>query len=444
MTPVLRRLRRWTYCLVIVLASLAIWIAPKLWSVQRPAGVPYGIVFIPGTDAFATQDFAYNLNFLRQIWHESVAHPYRLDDQEQMVKTWFPRMATGLLHAYSPVALVMALPLLAMKPEWAYALFTFFHAVLLVLLTAFYLLPRMKNTAQGCAVLASFCSYALLDVWSMGQTAIVTTCILAASAVLLQNRSWTGSLLLRRDLILGGLFFVLAAKPSIALILAAMLVGERVWRPLGFAAIGLASTWVLLADHYGGFWSGLWDYAWLLNHYCQADVTPFMRPGLTPEISTNLTSFVTRLAPGWNEAVFHFSRLLFEGLIFGLVILRWSKRITFSTQFQGLLWTFLLFCPYLLVTEDLAVCLLAVEGTFFRPGLGAPFKILLVFLMVNLWIRGLVGGLPLFFPVKLALAAWWLADLIFLQRRPGISPVAAAEKRPSGPGSDAISPLSGR
>ncbi len=435
MTPALHRLRRWIHRVVIVLAALAVLIAPKLWSGERSSGVPYGVVVLPGTNAFAAQDFAYNLNYLRQIAQRTVAHPYRLDAQEHMVRTWYARTSMGLVHGYSPVALVMASPLLMLPVEWAYALFTFFHAVLFVLLTVFYLLPRMKNSVQGRALLASFCSYALLDIWAMGQTAIVTTSILAAGAALLRNRSWTGALLLRRDLILGGLFFVLAAKPSIALILAAMLIGERVWRPLGFAAIALASTWALLADHYGGFWIGLRDYAWLLNHYCQADATPFMRPGLSPEISTNLTSFVTKLAPGWNGAAFHSSRVLFEGLIFGLVILRWSKRISFSTQFQGLLWTFLLFCPYLLVTEDLAVCLLAVEGPFFRPGPGAAFKVLLVFLMVNLWLRGLAGGLPFVFPVKLTLAVWWLADLIFLQRR---FP-AAAEKSSSAPEPDPLS-----
>jgi hypothetical protein len=417
MTPMLPRIRRWIFCFVAVVAVSSLWIMPKFWSATRPASVPYGVVFIPGTDNFGTQDFAYNLNYLRQIWRKTVDHPYRLPDQEQMVKAWYPRISFGLLHAYSPVALVMALPLLMMKVEWAYFFCTFLNAALLVLLTWFYLLPRMKNSVQACAVLASFLGYVLFDVFLMGQTSIVTTSLLAAGFVLLENRSKrAGRSLLFCDLVLGIILFILAAKPSVAMILIAMLIGEGIWRSLILAGAGLALTWMLLANHYGGYWTGLQDYLWLINHYCQADMTPFMRPGLTPAISTNFTSYLTVLFPAHSEGNFLVSRLLFQGLILVLVMTRWMKRISLSTQFQGLLWTFLLFCPYLLVTEDFAVCLLAVGGAFFRPGPGAFFKVLLVLLLVNMCM-GTWTTLPLFFSIKLALALWWLADLIVFQPR---------------------------
>jgi hypothetical protein len=103
------------------------------------------------------------------------------------------------------------------------------------------------------------------------------------------------------------------------------------------------------------------------------------------------------------------------------VILRWFQRIDLSCQFQGLLWSFLLFSPHLLVTEDIAICLLAVQGTFFRPGTGAQLKLLLIFVPVNLCfllvMQGMVSwmALPLFFVIKLVLACWWLTDILTFQ-----------------------------
>ena len=393
-------------------ALLAVWLMPKFWSGTRPAGVPFGIVFIPGTENFGTQDFALHLSYLQQIWHQSVAHPYRLDDQEQMVKLWFPRMASGLPHAYSPVTLVMTLPLLGMTPGWAYFLVTLLNAVLLVLLTAFYLLPRVKNSVQAGALLAAFCGYVLFDIFLMGQTAIITTSLLAASMVLLKKRSTDkGRWNLSGEILLGLLLYFMAIKPSVALILAALLAGERAWKPLIIAGFGFVLTWLLLVGHYGGVVSGLRDYLWILNHYCQADMTPFMRPGLVPGISTNLTSCLTILFPAQNAHIFLASRWLFEGLTLILLLARLMGRINLSTQFQGLLWTFLLFCPHLLVTEDFVICLLIGEGSFFRPDRYAALKILLVFLLVNL-VMGTWTTWPLFFVVKLILAGWWLMDLI--------------------------------
>jgi hypothetical protein len=151
------RLRRLVLCFAVVAAAGAIGYAPKFWSAPRPADVPYGVSLIPGTDNFGTQDFAIHLNFLRQTWHESIRHPYQLEDQERIAKNWYPRMATGFPMAYSPVALVLALPLLAISPESAYFVVTFLNAALLLLLTWLYLLPRMTNSVQAGAVLATLC-----------------------------------------------------------------------------------------------------------------------------------------------------------------------------------------------------------------------------------------------------------------------------------------------
>lgn len=399
-----------------VIALLGVWVAPKFWSGPRPEGVPYGVKLIPGKNAFGTQDFACHINYLQSIWNRSVEHPYRLEDQERIVRSWYPRNSMEFPHAYSPVVLVLGSPFLAMKVEWAFFLWALINAGLLLALTWGYLLPRIKNPTQGFAIMAVFCSYLLLDIFNMGQTALATTTLYAGSFLLLRDRSACHPVQLSRDLVLFAALYALAAKPSIALIVFAMVIGQRAWRPLLLAMSGLLFTWAILAPYYGGYVAGLTDYSWLLNHFCSADMIPIFRGGLTPSISTNFTAFVTTLRPEWNREAFFLSQIIFEGLVVLLTLLRWSKRISFSTQFQGLLWTLLLFCPYLLVTEDFAICLLAVEGTFFRNGLGGAVKVLLVLLAANIWIGASLGW-PLSFALKFVLAIWWLLELVLASRR---------------------------
>jgi hypothetical protein len=422
-SPSLQRIRRWISCVAIVIALLAVAIAPLFWSGPRPEGVPYGMKLVPGTNSFGMQDFACYMNYLRQIQHRSVEHPYRIENQERIFRNWCPKTSMGFPHGYSPVALVLALPFLALKVEWAYFLWTLIDAGLFLALTWGYLFRRMKNLTQGFAIMALFCSYLPFDIFNMGQTALATTCLSACGYLLLRDRAKRGLASAGRDILLALTLYALAAKPSIGMILFAMAVSQRAWRPVILAGAGLMLTWALLAPRYGGYIEGLKDYIWLLNHYCDADLTPFLRGSLGPAVSTSFTPFVTAFNPEWNEGAFLLGRFIFESLIVLLMFLGWSKRISLSTQFQGLLWAFLLFCPYLLVTEDFALCLLVVEGTFFRDGLGGAIKVLLVWVAANIWI-GTLLHCPLPFAIKLVLAVWWLLELI-LRPSPSVQAVPA-------------------
>lgn len=416
--------KRWLIVFVVVLAACLFYLANLGWSPETQTTsdgrqLPFGVGAITGGHNIRVQDFAINLNYLRQVSLRLCPHPYRLADQEEIIKHWIPFAMSGMPHGYSPVALVVAYPLLQLPERLAFQLFDFLNVVLLVVLTACYLLPRISNGAQGAAVLASFLGYSLANTIYMGQTSVGTTCTLALGMVLLHRREekaagWG------LDIALALILWVLAAKPSIAIVLATLLLGSRAWRALTICAFFLLATWLALSSWYGGIWSGLQDYFWLLNHYCRDDMTPFMQRGMNPAFSTNLNAFLTINFPALGETSFTLSRFLVLGGLLLLIALRWMKLLTLSGQFQGALWIFLLFSPYIAAPEDWVICLLAVEGIFFRPGWLAVFKVVLVFLIVNLQI-GLLTHEPWFFPAKLTLAVWWLADawLPEIRRRAG-------------------------
>lgn len=409
MSPLLQRSRRWIACVAVVIAVMAVVIAPRFWATSRPAGVPFGCMPIAGSNGVGLQDFAIHLHYLHCIRDRQMEHPYRPGEQEQVVHEWFPTAAEGFIHAYSPITLVLAWPLLLVTPAWAFFLWTIINAALLLALTWVYLLPRMTDAVQGLALLMLLCSYAVLDTLNMGQTAIFTTCLCACGYVLVAGRSRQIPPALGTDLLLALVLYALGFKPSIALVIYTLALGQRAWRPVMIAAAGSALTWIFLAPLYGGYVDGLMDYNWLLGHYCIADVPAFFASSLSPLGGTNLTSAATLLDPAGNGAAFHASRILFEGLLAVVVVLAWSGRIRLSTAFQALIWTFLLFCPYLLLTEDLLLGLLIVEGSFFRNGVGGVIKALLIVFVANIWI-GTMVHFPLAFAAKLVLAAWWLAE----------------------------------
>jgi hypothetical protein len=342
-------------CLCAACACLVLWVNVSLTTLQaknRAQHLPFGVFSLPDGTIVA-QDFAYNLLFLKGIQERLVSHPYRLEDQEKLMRRMVPEGTSGMTHAYSPVAFVLALPLLSISGGHAYLLYTILCAVGILLLFYFYLLPLVESPLQIHAFLACTISVCLIAAFTVGQSALITTTFLGAFWCLLKRRAASSSILI--DSLIAALFWALCLKPGVALIPLALLLGARAWRPLALGLLLLLATWLCVADYYGGWWTGLGDYLHLLNHYHNADFTPFMQRGHETADEKHLTSLLFTLDRGL---------ILISCLT--LLILRWTRRITGSEQFQGMVWAFLLLSPYLLPSENWVMCLLVVEGSFFQ------------------------------------------------------------------------------
>ena len=397
----LARARTLVFLGAAALCGLAFLGGPARWPARpRTAdgqALPYGARIAP-QGGFIVQDFSVHRNYLRQIRDHAADRPYRLEDQEGMFRRWLPLAATGEPHAYSPAALLLSLPWLSLPPRAAFTAFTLFNIAAALLLLGWGILPRVKNLAQAAAVLAAFAGQSFLTTIMIGQSSVLTTCGLACGWFLLRWRQsvWRG-------LGAGAVLWALAAKPSAAVILLALVLGARAWLALGTAVILTILSWLVLAGHYGGLETGVRDYLSLLGRYHAVGMTPFMAGGMLPQNCTNLNSFLMRLAPGLGGRAFFLSQVLFAGSLAGVTLLRWAGRISLSEQFQALLLAFLLFCPHLGFTEDWAICLFVAEGAFFREGAAPWLKAALVAAAVYLH-----GGWV--FPAKLILSAWWLAE----------------------------------
>jgi hypothetical protein len=366
-------------------------------------GLPPGIVQRPNEPIFA-QDFAWQMVFFRGIRDGNISRPYTMAGQEDYIRRVLPQVQSGMTHAYSPVAFVLALPLIATPGQGAYLIYTTLCALGIVLLYGAWLVPRATSAPRLIALGLCACSLCLVFGFLVGQSAILTTTLLGALWAILQTRreaTWGN------DLLLAILFWALCLKPSVTIIPAMLLLGARAWRPLALGAALLLATWTAVCGHYGGWLTGLRDYSQFLNHYNNAEMSPFLRRGDETAAGYELT-----------RILFSLDRALLLGLSAALVVLRWLGRISASEQFLGLGWVFLLFSPYLLPSELWILCLLVVEGPFFRRQSWplAMGKLLLLAAVIDLR-DGLFLPIDVNFPLKCLLAAWILWDALQQKHR---------------------------
>jgi len=368
----------------------------------KKAGLPFGCIPSP-QGGYAVQDFSYNLLYLRGIAEQVVAHPYRQEDQVALIHHALPTASSGMCHAYSPVALVLAQPFLALPPPVAYVAFSLLAAGATLALYGLDLFPRAVDRLQ--IYLLVICAISITEVTALavGQTALLTTPVIGAVAWLLRRERrgiWT-------TVALALLTWALCLKPSLALIPVALLLGARAWAALGLTALLLAATWAALGPLYGGWWEGLRDYDVLLHHYYQDAMIPFMRDVFTRHPDTGANAVFSTLFPGHSGLFFTASREAFLAMTALLVALRWLGRIDFSQHLRGMIWVFLMLCPYLLPSEDTILCLLIVEGRFFRAGGMARNVALVVLLLAIMNLRaGLTFPGQINFPLKCGLLVW--------------------------------------
>ena len=396
----LQKLRR------LVFAGLSLWFAVLVFATnslmvgmqsRNTRELPFGVFSDRNGEVYA-QDFSYNMIYFKGIRDKFVAHPYRIADQEKLVRQELPESTSGLTHAYSPVAYVLALPLLCVSGFHAYLLYTVLSAIGILLLFYFDLLPRTEHPLQLAGLTACAVSIWVTGAFAVGQSTLITTTLMGALWYLLRQRTISPSW--RTDVLLALVFWALCLKPSVAIMPLMLLPGARAWRSCAIGAGLLLVTWTLVASHYGGWWTGLGDYLHLLNHYHNADFTAFMQRGTesVPEQQ-------------WSTFLFSLERTLLLIFSLALLVLGWTRPLTGSEQFQGMVWIFLLFSPYLLPSENWILCLLVVEGSFFQSrNLIASCGKLLFLLGIFDLRAGLTFSEQVDFPLKCVLFVWILSE----------------------------------
>jgi hypothetical protein len=395
------------------LIFLALWLGLLVWwmnlSMERLEAhndprLPFGV--ISTSKGIVAQDFSYQLLFFRGIRDRLASRVYTMAGQEKLLRQELPGIDSGMSHAYSPVAFILMLPLLGLPGSGSYLVYTVLVTIGIFLLFQFDLFPRAKSFFQLIALLICVTSVCIWADFAAGQSALLTTSLLGAFWVVLRRNAQRS---LSSDLLVAVLFWALCLKPSVAIIPLFLLLGARAWRAFEIGLLLILITWFCVADHYGGRWIGLRDYAFLLNNYHNGGMGDFMRRGHQSAVSLGATASIFSLER---------NLLLVAGV--SLLFLRWSRRLNASEHFQAMLGIFLLFSPYLLPSEDWILCLLVVEGSFFqtRNAVQAGIKLLLLAAILDL--RFPLVGFDVVFSLKCLLAAWMLWETVSVRSRAGL------------------------
>jgi hypothetical protein len=358
--------------------------------------LPFGV--ISTSKGIVAQDFSYQMLFFRGIRDRLASRVYTMAGQEKLLRQELPGIDSGMSHAYSPVAFVLMLPLLSLPGAGGYFVYTVLVAGGIFLLFQRGLLPRADSFFQLIALLICVTSVCVWADFAAGQSALLTTSLLGALWLILRRETERS---VAADLLGAVLFWALCLKPSVAIVPLFLLLGARAWRALVIGILLLLSTWTLLAGHYGGWWTGLCDYAHLLNNYHNGGMGDFMRRGHQSAVSLGATA-----------SIFFLERNLLLVSCLALLFLRWSQRLSASEHFLAMLGVFLLFSPYLLPSEDWILCLLVVEGSFFKTTNAVQAAMRLLLLAAILDLRFPLVGFDVVFPLKCLLAAWMLYEAV--------------------------------
>lgn len=389
----------WFVLLVLAVNNLM----AQLQARSRP-DLPFGISSSNGE--IHAQDFSYNMLYLKGIRDHLTSNPYRMSDQIKIMQHLLPGVPAGMAHKYSPVAFVLAQPLLCFSGRNTYLVFTLLSAIATLLLYYFYLLPKAEDTLQLYALTFCATSIWVLTTFAVGQTPMMTTAFAGGFWYFLNGKRST----FHTDFVVAIFFWALCLKPSVAIVPLFVLLGCQAWRALAIGVGLLLVTWTLVANFYGGWWTGLFDYLHLLSHNDAAELPSYMQRDYHSEQDKQ-----------WEALIFTLNRNLLLCSSLALVLLAWMRRITHSELFQGMVWAFLLFSPYLMPSENIILCLLVVEGSFFRSTnrFLNYSKLLLVIGIMDLR-ASVTFPTQVDFPLKCVLFVWVLTDLILNRQYPPV------------------------
>jgi len=338
-------------------------------------------------DQTIVRDFHMHRAYIERIWKRVTDRPYTLTGQEKIFRDWAPRLPVGMPHAYSPTAAIIGWPFVFLLRDVQTSFFVFAGINLLgiLLLYQFYLFPRIDNYYALAGVVIAGISTCVIGTVIVGQTSVLTTCALALTWHLLYDvkRQKLRKLTLSTELLLGLILYFSTAKPPMAIVFGAILLGARAWRAAALGVVLFAATALGMAKYYGG---SLWvsDYIYFLSHYYKAGMTPFFQNCFIYQIGSNPTDFLalTMGVPDADSAAV-FQPLCLTVSIF-VILFAWRGMIRPATTFQLQILNLLLLAPYLRVSEDFLIVLLIAEGIV----LGTQAKLvewLKLFLLLCIW-----------------------------------------------------------
>ena len=344
---------------------------------------PFGVVVDPdGTERL--MDFASHRAFACAVWRGDAAPTgtgsvYTLDAHLRATAEFTHRPArVALPFGYSPVMLWVLGPTCLVPERVA---FTAWALAGLAAIAAVVVRARVPWTA----VLPFVTPVAIYTV-ALGQTAILGTAGLLW--LMMEDRDARPDARPWRP---GVVLWLLAAKPPVAVTAAVALLARRRWRPV---LVGVGLTIVSTAavvPWLGPGWAR--DYVALVGRYDRIQLPAAFAWSIVPESMSNLRAALSVDVGVRDDVAVAIANAAWAiGLVALLAIARW-RSLGWSRVWAFAVLVYLLLCPHVSATENLALC--CVLAAFGVPR-AAPAVAAVAIVVIALWLAPVIGP-----------GAWW-------------------------------------
>jgi len=362
---------------------------------------PFGVLVRDGR-LVGLQDFAAHRGFACAVWSGDAARSggtsaYTLAAHLDATARWAGMAALiALPFGYSPTMVWLLGPFCAIPLRPAFVMW-----VVVGLVATIAAVIRSRAHWWTLVVLLNpVVVYSII----LGQTAILST---AAFVFLIAVDATVGGSTWGTGIVV----WLLTAKPPLAVTGAAVLVVRRRWRALAIAvALTIVST-AVVAPWLGAGW--VHDYVTMLHGYDRVHLPAEFSWSIVPESMSNLRAALSADLGVRDDVAVGLANIAWTVSLAAVCAFAWKRRRDGGLTWSLAILVYLLFCPHVSATEDLALLgvLIALEGRM--PAAVALGAIGLAF--VGLQLSPALGPLAhrrpsLLFFAKLALVALVLAE----------------------------------
>ena len=358
---------------------------------------PFGQAIDPdGTERL--MDFASHRAFACAAWsgaslRDGASSIYSLAAHLRATEDWTHRPGhIALPFGYSPTMLLVFAPTCIVSERIAFVAWS--CAGLLAIVAV----ARMTNL-HWTALLPLATPLAIYTL-ALGQTAVLGT----AGLLWLMMRDRTGRTSAGTTIVL----WLLSSKPPLAVTAAVGLAARRRWRPIVLAVVLTTLSTVALIPWLGAGW--IHDYAAILGQYDRVHLPEAFAWSIVPRTMSNLRAALTADLGVRDDVAVVVSNVLWLTCI-GIIVAV-ARRLDWSRTWRFAVLAYLLLCPHVSATENLALCcVLATLGVPSRPRALAT----VIVIVLGLWLAPAIvppyGPRPsLLFFAMLAAAALTFAD----------------------------------
>src|SRR5262245_7709273 len=315
---------------------------------------PFGVYFVDGHPA-GTMDFAAIRAFARAAWSGALTRDttsaYTLAAYQRATELWLGMPdAFAQPCGYSPTMLWVMGPFSALPGRLAFLVWSSIG----VAVTTWMII---RTRAPWPALLALLTPLTLYTV-ALGQTALLTT-----AALFYLMTVGPGAADRQTDAKQGVVLWLLTAKPPLAVAAGAALLALRRWRVL-LVALGLTAIGTIAVTPWlGSGW--VRDYVGILTSYDRSRMPDAFGWAIVPEAMSNLRAALHSDLGVDDHLASRISAASWLAALVGILALVRLRRTSEWATWSLSILAFLLFCPHVGGTEDLALFL--IPATLLAP-----------------------------------------------------------------------------